>query len=163
MQVGHATILQETHMILCPISEFRRYLQLHPLFPAVAGFLADRDLLAIPEGRTELQGDELYVSASPRALTRPASAVSLEAHRAYIDVQVVLAGTDTMGWSPLETCRMASGPYDPAKDIGFFRDAPANLITVPAGQLAVFFPEDAHAPLIGNGQTVKKLIVKVLV
>ena len=50
-------------------------------------------------------------------------------------------------------------PYDPIKDIVFFRDAPENLITVRAGQLIVFFPEDAHAPLIGDGGIVRKLVL----
>ncbi len=29
-----------------------------------------------------------------------------------------------------------------------------------AGQFAIFFPEDVHAPMIGEG-TIKKLIIKV--
>lgn len=148
-------------MILCPISRFHRYRRLHPAFPAVEAFLADEELQFLPEGRRDLLGDELYVSSSPRACTRPVSAAPLEAHRAYIDVQVVLEGTETMGWSPLEACREESAPYDPAKDIVFFRDPPTGLIQVPAGHLVVFFPEDVHAPLIGSGETIKKLVVKV--
>lgn len=148
-------------MILCPISRFHRYRQLHPAFPAVEAFLAGEGSQPLPEGRRDLLGDELYVSSSPRARTRPALEASLEAHRTYIDVQVVLEGTETMGWSPLETCRDEARPYDPAKDIVFFRDAPASQFQVPAGHLVVFFPEDAHAPLIGNGETIHKLVLKV--
>ncbi len=150
-------------MILCPISQFHRYRQLHPLFQAVGAFLAELNLRSVAEGRMDLQGDDLYVLASPRARTRPAAKAPLEAHRAYIDVQVILAGTETMGWSPLEACRTETLPYDASKDIVFFQDLPMNLFTVPAGHLAVFFPEDAHAPLIGSGQSVKKLVVKVRV
>ena len=148
-------------MILCPIACFARYRGLHPLFPAVERFLAEAALQDIPEGRLELQGDDLYVSSSPQARTRAASEAPLEAHRSYVDVQVVLEGTDIVGWSPLAACRSASAPYDPARDIIFFREAPTALITVPAGHLVVLFPEDAHAPLIGDGRTVKKLVVKV--
>ena len=146
-------------MILCPITEFHRYAQLHPGFPAVAKVLANEDLDAFPEGRTDLQGNDFYVSSSPRARTRPAP--PLEAHRTYIDVQVILEGTDTIGWAPLDACREEASPYDPAKDIVFFRDAPVNLIAVRKGQVIVFFPEDAHAPLIGNGEAVRKLVLKV--
>jgi biofilm protein TabA len=146
-------------MILCPISQFHRYAHLHPGFPAVARFLTNADLGAFPEGRTDLQGDDLYVSSSPQARKRPTA--PLEAHRAYIDVQVILEDTDTMGWAPLEACREESAPYDPDKDIVFFRDAAENLVTVRAGQLIIFFPEDAHAPLIGEGGTVQKLVLKV--
>ncbi|HPS69033.1 MAG TPA: YhcH/YjgK/YiaL family protein, partial [Holophaga sp.] len=86
-------------MILCPIAQFSRYRHLHPLFPAVEEFLAGADLHAVPEGRLSLRGEDLYVSSSPRARTRPVSEAPLEAHRAYIDVQVILEGADTMGWS----------------------------------------------------------------
>lgn len=150
-------------MILCPVKEFRRYVSLHPLFPAVADFLERTDLAALPEGRTYLRGDDLYVSHSPQARTRPAAEAPLESHRAYIDVQVVLEGTDTIGWAPLEACREITAPYDPAKDILFFREAPRCHVQLQPGQLAVFFPEDAHAPLIGQGEVVRKSVVKVAV
>jgi len=150
-------------MILCTVSDFERYAGLHPLFPAVAEFLARPDLRALPEGKLELRGEDLYVSCSPHARTRPPEEALLEAHRAYIDVQLVLEGTDLMGWAPLADCQDETVPYDEAKDIRFFRDAPRTHVQVGAGQAAVFFPEDAHAPLIGAGGCVHKLVVKVKV
>lgn len=150
-------------MILCPIAQFHRYLPLHPRFPRVESFLTCGAFDTLSEGRTELQGEDIYINSYPQACTRPAADAPLEAHRLYIDVQVVLAGTDTIGWSPLEACRTEAVPYDPIKDIVFFRDAPAALIAVTAGHLAIFFPEDAHAPLIGDGSSVKKQVIKVRV
>ncbi len=150
-------------MILCPVKDFRRHAALHPLFPAVADFLERADLTSLPEGRTDLQGDALYVSHSPQARTRPATEAPLEAHRAYIDVQVVLEGTDTIGWSPLDACHEITVPYDHAKDILFFSEQPQSHLQLRPGQLAVFFPEDAHAPLIGAGGIVKKSVIKVKV
>ena len=150
-------------MILCPVSQFSRYLRLHPRFSSVADFLATLDPGRLPEGRVELEGHELYVSFSPRTRTRPAREVPLEAHRAYLDVQVVLEGTDTIGWAPLAACRTELEPYDPGRDLVFFREPPTHLIPLPAGHMAILFPEDAHAPLIGDGQAVSKLVVKVRV
>lgn len=150
-------------MILCPISGFDRYISLHPLFPAVAEFLARQDLKELPEGRLELKGEDLYVSCSPQARTRPPEEAPLEAHYVYIDVQLVLKDTDIMGWAPRVDCLEVSVPYDHDKDILFFRDAPRTHIQVHAGEVAIFFPEDAHAPLIGNGGSVHKLVVKVKV
>ena len=126
-------------------------------------FLRTTDLARLPEGRTELQGTDLYVSCSPAARTRPAGEAPLEAHRGYIDVQVVLQGRDTMGWAPLEVCTDVSEPYDVGRDIVFFRNSPQSWIQVEPGQIAVFFPEDAHAPLVGDGTAVHKLVVKVRV
>jgi YhcH/YjgK/YiaL family protein len=148
-------------MILCPVEDFRRYAALHPAFATVAECLERTDLDALPEGRTDPPGGGFHLSASPHARTRPAAEAPLEAHRAYIDVQVVLEGVDTLGWAPVAACREIAQPYDPAKDIVFFRDAPQALLQLLPGQLAVFFPEDAHAPLIGGGERIRKVVVKV--
>ena len=148
-------------MILCPLSEFHRYTSLHPSFPAVVEFLSHRALDDLPEGRIDLPGQDFYLSSAPQARTRLLAEASLEAHRAYIDVQVVLEGTDSIGWAPLASCRNVAIPYDPGRDIVFFKDAPEKTISVGPGQLVVFFPEDAHAPLIGEGGIVRKLVVKV--
>lgn len=148
-------------MILSSILDFERYEHLHPAFPRVGRFLRETDLDALPEGRLDLEGDDLFVLASPGAVTRAQG--RLEIHRAYIDVQVVLEGLDTMGWCPLEHCHLPEGPYDAARDLQFFLDPPVAHVPVPAGDVAVFFPEDAHAPLLGDGRGVRKLVVKVAI
>jgi len=146
-------------MILCSIPEFRRYTALHPGFARVAAFLEDADLRSLPEGRTEIQSEDLFVIAAPEAHPRPEA--PLEAHRRFIDVQVVLSGTDTMGWAPLSGCVAVTTPYDAEKDILFFGEKPLSWVAVPQGHLAVFFPEDVHAPLTGGGGPVHKLVFKV--
>jgi YhcH/YjgK/YiaL family protein len=66
-----------------------------------------------------------------------------------------------MGWSPLAACRQAL-PFDASKDVGLCNDISASWVLVPQGSFALFFPEDAHAPLAGTGK-VKKAVVKVAV
>ena len=87
----------------------------------------------------------------------------LETHRKYIDIQFVISGVDEMGWRPLPSCGKASTPYDAEKDAALFESAPDSWVAVGPGAFAVFFPEDAHAPLIGAGEPVRKLVVKVRV
>jgi len=86
----------------------------------------------------------------------------LEAHRKYIDIQLVLEGDETMGWKPLADCLNPVSEHSMEKDIRFFHDAPASWIAVPPDHFCIFFPEDAHAPLVGKGQ-VRKVIFKVAV
>jgi YhcH/YjgK/YiaL family protein len=50
--------------------------------------------------------------------------------------------------------------YDAARDIQFFSDAPSSWIATPPGSLCVFFPDDAHAPLVSAGM-IRKVVVKV--
>ena len=67
-----------------------------------------------------------------------------------------------MGFRPVDECGQSDGPFDADRDLGFFTDPPQTLITVRPGQFAVFFPADAHAPMIGEG-TMHKVIVKIAV
>ena len=46
------------------------------------------------------------------------------------------------------------------KDIQFFDDVPQTYYTLCPGQFTVLFPEDGHAPMVGEG-IVRKIIFKV--
>jgi len=146
-------------MLLCAISDFKHQRALHPRFAALARFLEQTKLRDLPPGRTAIEGEDLLVIVDPAAT--PRLEAPLEAHRTYIDVQVVVSGTDTMGWAPLSACGTVTQPYDPDKDIIFFAEKPLSFVPVPQGHLAIFFPEDAHAPLTGMGGPVHKLVFKV--
>ncbi len=84
----------------------------------------------------------------------------LEVHDKYIDIQIVLSGRETFGWAARPALVSARGEFDTQKDIQFFDDSPSLRFTLGAGEFAVFFPSDAHAPLIGRGR-VRKCIIKV--
>ena len=58
--------------------------------------------------------------------------------------------------------RRVSSPYDAEKDVQFFFDRPATWLAVTRGLFAVFYPEDAHAPLATLGP-IHKAVVKVAV
>lgn len=146
-------------MILAPISGFSRYLALNPHLDIVARALADLDPSTIVNGRRELLPDTVFLVGAPDAVTRPSA--RLEAHRRFLDVQVVLEGLDTIGWAPLATCTEIDTPYDDVADIEFYRDPPVLTVPIPAGYFTVFFPDDAHAPLLGDGLSVNKCVFKV--
>ena len=86
----------------------------------------------------------------------------LEFHRQYTDVQIVLEGTEVIGWKPVADCSSVDEPYDAERDAGFYADEPLAWIELTPGAFAVFTPDDAHAPLAGEG-TVRKAIVKIVV
>jgi biofilm protein TabA len=65
-----------------------------------------------------------------------------------------------MGWKPRENCTSQRGEYNAEKDVVFYNDAPEMYFQLNDGQFAIFFPEDVHAPMIGEGP-IKKLVVKV--
>lgn len=145
-------------MIMDAIARGTAYAALHPGFATAFAFLREKDLGALADGRYDLDGDRVYVLVMT-VDGRGQAGAKFEAHRRYIDIQAVVSGNEVMGWSPVAACRQPL-PFDAAKDVGFYADAPASWVTVPAGSFAVFFPEDVHAPLAGSG-TVKKVVVKV--
>ena len=82
----------------------------------------------------------------------------LEAHRRYIDIQLTIEGHEEIGWKPLADCARPDGQFDEARDVGFFSDRPESWLSLPAGHFAIFFPDDAHAPLGGSGMLVKAIM-----
>ena len=148
-------------MIVDTLDNCARYLHLHPMFDAAFEFLRTADLAGAAAGRRELQGARLavsidHVSGIGRDRAR------LESHRRYIDIQVAFRGVDEIGWRPLAECHSIAEPYDSVRDIAFWSDPPDSWILLPPGRFAIFFPEDAHAPLAGNG-AVRKAVMKIAV
>jgi len=148
-------------MILDVLENAHRYPALNKGFAGAMEFLLRPDLKELPIGRYEIDGDRVYAMVSRESGRRREDAL-LETHERYIDIQLVLAGTDDMGWKPKSLCRQPSGEYDPKNDIQFFADEPDAWLSVRSGAFVVFFPEDAHMPLISSRQ-LHKIVVKVAV
>lgn len=148
-------------MIIASLKQPGQVAACHPSMPRLLDFLASHDLMSLPEGRIEVDGDNIYINSSI-VDGRRANEMPLEFHRGYIDVHLLLEGEETIGWTPLcDTCRWTT-EYDPEKDIIFAADTHSTYITLRPGQMAVMFPEDGHAPIIGNGK-IHKLICKIKV
>jgi len=148
-------------MILDTLSESARYAALHPLFPRAFEFLANTNLGSLAAGRQDIDDDRLFVIIDHKD-GRGRTGARLESHRKYIDIQYTFEGMEEIGWSPLAACRPPSGGFDEAKDIAFYDDRPSTWLSVPPSLFAIFFSDDAHAPLGGRG-LLKKAIVKVAV
>lgn len=144
-------------MILDLLSNAERYAGAHPRLAAGFEFLRKTDLAALPLGRLELDGTNLYalVGEDPG---RGEEAAKLEVHRKYLDIQCTVNGVERIGWAPRP--QAPDELYNPEKDIAFLPGQPELWFEVPAGAFAVFFPADAHAPLAGTGRP-RKVVVKV--
>lgn len=134
-------------MIFSTLAHADRYAALHPLFPRAFAFIRNTDLLALAAGQHPIDGKQLLVIAENSA-GRSRAEAKLECHRKYIDIQLVLEGVDEMGWKPLSECMQPVSDYDEKNDIRFFHDTPSAWIATPPGAFCIFFPEDAHAPLV---------------
>ncbi|MEJ2705542.1 MAG: YhcH/YjgK/YiaL family protein [Sedimentisphaerales bacterium] len=149
------------HMILDKLDNAKNYYDMHPGFEKAFAFVRQSGLADLAPGRYEIDGDRLFCMIS-KGPGRTRAEAKLEAHRKYIDIQYVIGGTDEMGWKPTAHCKLVNTPYDAEKDIGFFNDEPTTWTPVPAGWFTIFFPCDAHAPLVSNAE-IHKAVLKVAV
>ena len=89
----------------------------------------------------------------------------LEAHRNFIDIQMVLSGNELIGWQNIENLTIET-PYDPEKDIMFFskKGIQPSFVKMMPSIFMTLFPNDGHMPQISNSnkpEQVKKVVVKI--
>ncbi len=112
--------------------------------------------------RIEL-GQGVYVIEQVYA-TKPRAEGVFESHRKYIDVQVVIEGSEAM---EIVDAARATGrePYHEERDFLLYQDVEdASVLRLRAGEAAVFFPVDVHMPSLRLGAgaaLVRKAVVKV--
>jgi len=147
-------------MIIDTFKNASKYFSVHPLFAKAFDYIAQTDLANAADGKSDIaEGLKAIISKGP-GKTKEASLGKFECHNKNIDIQLCIDGLETIGWKPREKCRMPNGGYNEEKDVQFFHDEPATFFQLTNGQFAIFFPEDVHAPMIGEGE-IKKLVIKV--
>jgi YhcH/YjgK/YiaL family protein len=146
-------------MILDSLSNAERYVSLHPRFARAFEYIKSLDLTTLEAGKFEIDGKDLHASVSQKDGVAAADA-KFEAHNNYIDIQVCPSGAETLGWKARQNCTDIKTPYSDEKDVIFYSDKPDTYFQMTAGQFAIFYPEDVHAPMIGEGP-IKKLVIKV--
>lgn len=148
-------------MILDRIEQADLYASLNPHFAKAFAFLQKKGLNELSDGRHDIDGDNVYALVV-KGTCKPPSEAKLEVHHRYIDIQYLITGRDNMGWKSSKLCKNSEGDYNQKIDAELFSDNASAWITVCPGDFAIFFPEDAHAPGVGDGEF-HKVVVKVAV
>lgn len=148
-------------MVIDIIDQADRYVSLNQWFKPAFEFLTRPELKSLEPGEYPIDSDKVFATIV-KTKGRKAEEAKIETHRRYIDIQMVLGGTDAMGWAPAVNCLDQVMAYDADKDLQFFNEKPESWQIVKEDYFAIFFPEDAHMPLIGDGE-IHKVIVKVAV
>ena len=147
-------------MIIDTIANADKYAVLHPLFGKALQYIAGTNMAAAEPGKVAVAEGLTAIFSEAEGKTAEASVAKFECHKANIDIQYCISGTETIGWKPRETCTQPNGGYNAEKDVQFYHDGPDMYFQLQPGQFAIFFPEDVHAPMIGSG-VIKKLVMKV--
>lgn len=97
--------------------------------------------------------------------TKPVSDCKLEAHKKYIDIQLLLEGKEELHYTFTDGLTIGEN-YDENRDVMFFKnpDFPLNKIILEKGVFVLLYPYEAHKPQINYGNKlakVKKVVVKM--
>ncbi|MBT3272153.1 MAG: YhcH/YjgK/YiaL family protein [Spirochaetales bacterium] len=163
-------------MIFDSIENAKAYKGISKNLDTAIDYIISTDFSGLDEQTVEVDRRDVYAMIQKYS-TEAADEREYEAHRKYIDLQLVVSGYETM------ICRSVEGlvetmTYDEDKDAALYALSPANAADEPdlafgggtevrlkAGDYAVFFPQDAHVPKIMSAvpTEVLKVVVKVKV
>ena len=115
-------------------------------------------------GRYELSGGA-YVNVSTY-MTAPKEEKAFEAHRKYIDIQMIVSGEEIVTIESLEDMRSGKCvmEYSDSCDAELYEmNSLGKDVPFGEGDVLVFYPEDAHAPgiMAGTPSEVHKAVVKL--
>lgn len=152
-------------MIIDSLEVFDRYVGLNPLFPVVADYLRHTDLNTLPVGKTQIQGDDIFINIQ-EAPVKAKNEARFETHRRMIDIQIPFTANEEHGWTPATQLPLAE--YDEQTDMTLHdpatpatpTDIASTYFTLRPGQFAIYFPTDGHAPAI-TATGLRKAIIKV--
>ena len=129
-----------------------------PLYPALK-FFAEHDLTDAAPGKYTLEGEDYYVVNEYETSAKTRS----EAHKDYIDLQILLSGEDYIGVAPLTEDMV---PVDSKEDSDcWFYDCEVDRIAMKPGYFMVLYPQDVHLPgdMKEQPTACKKIVGKIKV
>ncbi|MCD8023779.1 MAG: YhcH/YjgK/YiaL family protein [Lachnospiraceae bacterium] len=110
-------------------------------------------------GRYEFDGGYFMVQ---QGQTKPIAEGTYEAHRNYIDVQIILEGSEEVAWEDVRALQTVI-PYSPEKDAERFSGEHEHVMKISKGMFYAAFPRDAHQPVAHTAepQTFSKIVLKL--
>ena len=143
--------------------ELEAYASLHPRF--AEAFAQMKKILAEggEDGRIVLDEDKLFVNLQSYT-TKPEQSSCFEAHKKYIDIQLVLEGEEIIGYESADKLTLTK-EYDESADYMLYAlNAEYDKIKLCRGDFVILFATEPHAPAIAANTPapVRKAVVKVL-
>jgi YhcH/YjgK/YiaL family protein len=138
------------------------YRGLSPRIAAALDYVRATDFAAMADGKYPVDEDRMFALVQ-RYTSKPRSEGRWEAHRKYIDLQVVFAGIEEIGY--VSNNQLTAEPYDEAKDLIWLAGTAGQWVTLPTGHFTLLWPGDAHMPgiQVGGPSEVLKVVVKIAI
>ncbi|MCR8631690.1 YhcH/YjgK/YiaL family protein [Paenibacillus radicis (ex Xue et al. 2023)] len=148
-------------MIIDHINNASLYYGLNGKFAAAFQYLQEHALDGMDPGKYEIQGSELFLMIQSYD-TRRQEEGFWEAHRSYIDIQIMLEGTERMGYAYAGHLTTTEDHLD-EKDYKVL-EGDGGFVDVKEHCFVIFYPDDAHMPCLAaayGSAPVKKAVFKV--
>ena len=104
---------------------------------------------------------EEVVASNDKVLEVACIGVASEKTGEAIKVFVVRKDPSLTKEELIDFCRKELTAYKVPKDIEFFDCEPETWLTLQPGEFTLFFPNDAHAPLVGEEKSIRKAVFKI--
>lgn len=87
---------------------------------------------------------------------------TFEAHRKYIDIQILVEGSEDVAWAELSDLTEEI-PYNEEKDAARYSGEIKHTLHVTAGMCYVAYPHDGHKPVrhLNQEQSYTKIVMKL--
>ncbi|MBU5360093.1 YhcH/YjgK/YiaL family protein [Enterococcus raffinosus] len=94
--------------------------------------------------------------------TKPIEETQFEAHRNFVDLQIVLEGEEYIAWNKIDDLTEAI-PYNAEKDVQKFTGKDAHKMKMSEGMAYICFPWDGHKAVFHVDQPLhfKKAVIKL--
>lgn len=115
-------------------------------------------LPTLEPGRYEFDGGYFMIQTGT---TNPMEPGDYEAHRKYIDVQMILEGSELVAWKELSETTLVE--YSEEKDFAVCSGPIEEVVNVKEGMFYAVYPHDAHKPCrhFDTPTTYKKAVIKL--
>lgn len=144
-------------MIIDNISEITKYKSLLPRLDEA--LVAIKDASTLEVGKYEF---EHFYFMIQEGITKPLEEGGYEAHRNYIDVQILLDGKEEIAWKKYSDLQV-SKEYDPVIDKELLQGSKENHMLIEKGMFWVAFPWDGHKAIshIDTPYNYRKIVLKL--
>ena len=148
-------------MIYDKRAELARYFGLSPNLDAAIRFLQTTDLTALPMGRTEIPGGDIYYNHFTYTTALISQASLFEAHERYLDLHIVLSGCEQVALAPVESLDEAEVRAD--EDSTMYRGTPEYSVTLDQNRFLLVFPGEGPLPKLSDSvpMNIDKLVLKI--
>ncbi|WP_283674210.1 YhcH/YjgK/YiaL family protein [Butyricicoccus sp. Marseille-Q5471] len=148
-------------MIYDKLSNLAHYIGLSPALDRTIAYLTRTDLSALPHGRTEIDGDTVYLNHFGYETSEKQADSLFEAHEAYLDLHIVLSGRERMAVTAVEKLSHAEDRL--AEDAVMYTGEADYALPLAPGQFALVAPGEGHLPhlVLDVSCAVDKLVCKI--